>query len=147
MSIDFYCNRATNIDGDSYQDLLKFSDYQLEDSHTAFGWLFPLTEATSLSSKHPVLTKSDVNRLLDDADAMHNFRDAYRAVIRYFNNPNWVYGQHNHLRITRVIRCFRIFGMYWQADAVYKLAKKFYEKYPTEIGTRTLEFWDRAIKS
>jgi hypothetical protein len=65
-----------------------------------------------------------------------NFRKASR---------NWaVRMDHNHLRITRILRCLRVLGLQKECDAFFAALKRVYDDPSINIGPRSLEFWTRA---
>lgn len=67
-----------------------------------------------------------------------NFRKASR---------NWaVHMDHNHLRITRILRCLRVLGLQKECDAFFAALKRVYDDPSINIGPRSLEFWTRAVE-
>jgi hypothetical protein len=67
-----------------------------------------------------------------------NFRKASR---------NWaVRMDHNHLRITRILRCLRVLGLQKECDAFFAALKRVYDDPSIHIGPRSLEFWTRAVE-
>lgn len=67
-----------------------------------------------------------------------NFRKASR---------NWaVRMDHNHLRITRILRCLRVLGLQKECDAFFAALKRVYDDPAINIGPRSLEFWTRAVQ-
>ncbi|KAF3050090.1 hypothetical protein E8E11_010472 [Didymella keratinophila] len=67
-----------------------------------------------------------------------NFRKASR---------NWaVRMDHNHLRITRILRCLRVLGLQKECDAFFAALKRVYDDPSINIGPRSLEFWTRAVE-
>ena len=72
---------------------------------------------------------------------------AIRADDHQEHFPNWVKSfDHNHLRITRIIRCLRLLGLEEEAaifyEALFKLSKS--QDYGGKIGKKSLMFWRRA---
>lgn len=60
---------------------------------------------------------------------------------------NWaVRMDHNHLRITRIIRCLRVLGLQGQAEAFYKALKDVYNDPSYPISDRSMMFWERAAR-
>lgn len=59
------------------------------------------------------------------------------------NSKNWDSRfDHNHLRITRIIRCLRVLGLEEEALAFYKAL----EENTTQASDRSREFWRRAAE-
>lgn len=60
---------------------------------------------------------------------------------------NWWCGfNHNHLRITRIIRCLRILGLESEAQAFYQALVETKEIYSGGPSETTYMFWRRAAK-
>lgn len=67
-----------------------------------------------------------------------NFRKASR---------NWaVRMNHNHLRITRILRCLRVLGLQEECDAFFAALKRVYDDPSIDIGPRSLDFWTHAVE-
>ncbi|KAF1922476.1 uncharacterized protein M421DRAFT_426873 [Didymella exigua CBS 183.55] len=67
-----------------------------------------------------------------------NFRKASR---------NWaVRMDHNHLRITRILRSLRVLGLQRECDAFFVALKRVYHDPAINIGPRSLDFWTRAVE-
>lgn len=52
---------------------------------------------------------------------------------------------HNHLRITRILRCLRILGLQTECDAFFEALKQVYNDPSVHISERTLSYWTRAV--
>ncbi|KAJ4288568.1 hypothetical protein N0V90_011805 [Kalmusia sp. IMI 367209] len=60
---------------------------------------------------------------------------------------NWaVRMDHNHLRITRILRCLRVLGLQKQCEAFYNALKDVYNDPKYKIGERSMMFWERAVR-
>ncbi|KAL9621400.1 MAG: hypothetical protein Q9160_004160 [Pyrenula sp. 1 TL-2023] len=60
---------------------------------------------------------------------------------------NWVMPfNHNHLRITRIIRCLRVLGKGDEAKAFSEALKEVDRRNPRRIGGRSLAYWQRAAE-
>ncbi|KAF1914525.1 opioid growth factor receptor conserved region-domain-containing protein [Ampelomyces quisqualis] len=67
--------------------------------------------------------------------------------------PNWrqsfqtwaVRFDHNHLRITRILRCLRILGLQSECDAFFEALKLVYNDPSFNISERTMSYWTRAV--
>ena len=81
-----------------------------EHTHDFIQWLFPLNEESRAVNNSPVLTVEEVERIRTSERAKEGHK---AAAVRYqsfllktspWKNPF----NHNHLRITRVIKCLRL---------------------------------------
>ncbi len=60
--------------------------------------------------------------------------------------PKWInLGNHNYLRITRILKCLMILGSSSYAQAFYQCLKQVYDEESQLIGNKTFQFWTRAI--
>jgi len=58
---------------------------------------------------------------------------------------NWVHrSDHNHLRISRILRCLRILGLQKECDAFFAALKEVYKDPKLNIGDTSMDFWTRA---
>ncbi|KAJ4360120.1 uncharacterized protein N0V89_000680 [Didymosphaeria variabile] len=61
-------------------------------------------------------------------------------------SKNWcVRMDHNHLRITRILRCLRVLGLQLQCEAFYKALTDVYDDPKINISERSMTFWMRAV--
>jgi hypothetical protein len=59
---------------------------------------------------------------------------------------NWaVRFDHNHLRITRILRCLRVLGLQTECDAFFEALKNVYNDPAINISDRTFMYWTRAV--
>lgn len=73
------------------------------------------------------------------------------SVVR---GPNWsnnatrwcVRFNHNHLRITRILRCLRILGLQSECDAFYQALQDVFDDPAIFIGSRSMMYWTRAVQ-
>ncbi|KAL1592373.1 hypothetical protein SLS60_011452 [Paraconiothyrium brasiliense] len=62
-------------------------------------------------------------------------------------SKNWcVRMDHNHLRITRILRCLRVLGLQLQCEAFYNALTDVYNDPKINIGERSMMFWRRAVR-
>jgi hypothetical protein len=58
-------------------------------------------------------------------------------------------GNHNHLRITRILRCFSLLGLEAEAKAFFDCLSEIYENEQSRplpaISTETILYWRRAV--
>jgi hypothetical protein len=59
---------------------------------------------------------------------------------------NWaVRFDHNHLRITRILRCLRVLGLQTECDAFFEALKNVFNDPSIQISERTFTYWTRAV--
>ncbi|KAF2735679.1 hypothetical protein EJ04DRAFT_511628 [Polyplosphaeria fusca] len=61
---------------------------------------------------------------------------------------NWaIRFDHNHLRITRILRCLRVLGLQEECDAFYRALVKTFNDPRIQISERTMLFWRKAVEN
>ncbi|MDP3593898.1 opioid growth factor receptor-related protein, partial [Phenylobacterium sp.] len=92
---------------------------QLERRHDYIQWLFPLPEASSAVPGAPVLSADDVMQIRSSDIAMTNLRAAAARMRDFYaRTRHWLApADHNHLRITRIIKSLRLLAGDAEADA------------------------------
>ena len=75
------------------------------------------------------------------------------AEPKTFYNQKWITRfDHNHLRITRILRSLRVLGLEKEGDVFFKMLYWMYQKIKCEgprechISDTSLKFWTRAAK-
>lgn len=154
---DFFLNNGTDYKGRSLLDMLNMTDHEFEASHDVIQFLFPLHEKSYHSLTAPIMMAEDVAILSESVDAQKRLLDAlFRfedflgidSLSETFDQKKVIWwchaGNHNLLRITRIIRCLRLFGL-------EKWAKKFYNtivkvSQGKGLSEVTHGFWKRALE-
>jgi len=153
--ISFLEGLTSDYKGRTLKDILDCSDAVMEQCHDQVQWMFPLHEESNFAQTYPVLTKETIEAAKDNdtikanlcilTDKMLGFYgmregrediDKQRAWCQEFN--------HNLLRITRIIRCLRFFGLENEAQDFYQRALKVGEHFG--ISNVTKAYWWRAAK-
>lgn len=96
--------------GRSIDQIIDFNDAYWERTHDFIQWLFPLTEASRSVRNAPTLTDSQIKQIRECETIQANIQ---RSVLRYkeflASTTKWRSGyDHNHLRISRVIKSLRL---------------------------------------
>lgn len=127
-------------------EVLGFDDTALELNHDFIQWLFPLPEPSGAVPDAPVLTADDSQAIHDSVmaqcalaaatDRMEAFYRATQAWLR----PH----DHNHLRITRIIRSLRLLRGDAEADAFRTLILSLVEAARAPVSARSRGYWTTA---
>ena len=98
--------------------LLQQTDHQAETNHDYIQWLFPLGELSRSVNGTPVLTELDIDEIKESSLAQTNLAKSARWFLGFLQrNQHWVTKyDHNHLRITRVIKSLRLVASDKAAD-------------------------------
>lgn len=142
----FLEGRNTNSSGWLLSDIWKFNDTKIENTHTFIQWVFPTNEASRATPGSPVLDKDEISAINNSERAKENLS---KSADWYFNflrrNSFWRKPyDHNHLRITRVIKSLRLLCGDDEAD-YYK--EQFWQMLGADmsiIPAKTIEYWEDA---
>ena len=89
--------------------LLQQTDHQAEATHDYIQWLFPLDEPSRSVNGAPVLTELEIDEIRQSSLAQANLARSAGWFLGFLErNNHWITKyNHNHLRITRVIKSLR----------------------------------------
>jgi hypothetical protein len=118
----FLSGSGKDGDGRRLHEVLAFTDADLEEVHSWVQWVFPLPEPSKYQSS-PKLTAWDIKRLREDKTLQANVTKAVSRFLLFLASTNaWLAPRdHNHLRITRLLRFLTLIGLDDVAEHVYKL--------------------------
>jgi hypothetical protein len=166
--VRFYEGNGTDDRGRSLADIVAFDDGELERIHDFIQWLFPLRERSSANPDAPRLDEATIEafrarpelraalrRSFDRMLAFYGFRRAGERVAiadSFAERSGWLTpGNHNHLRLTRMLKSLRLLGDEPAALALFHaLADIEAEERRSgsgRISARTYRFWREAIES
>ncbi|MEQ1568720.1 MAG: opioid growth factor receptor-related protein [Myxococcota bacterium] len=166
--IDFYSGRGSDHDGRTLDQILSWPDDQLEQVHDYIQWVFPLQERSAYNRRAPILDAETIllfratPRLQDQLRrsfrrilAFYGFSfteadgevsvvkaDSFGAQSRYWLNEY----DHNHLRITRILKCACLLGLRTHALALHRMLEELYVTHGDVIGDETLAYWREAVQ-
>ena len=109
-------------------------------------WLFPLDEVSRSVSGAPVLSQTDIQLIHINSDAQANIRRSAAWFLGFLErNDQWrTKYNHNHLRITRMVKSLRLLTDDKEADefkaAVFDLLGDDLDL----IDRKAVEFWEEA---
>ena len=144
--VEFLTGAGTDGAGREIFDVIAMDDAALEQEHDFIQWLFPLRERSGANPNAPVLTDGDIEVIRESLSAQAALAAATdRLAIFYFRNGHWLTASdHNHLRITRIIKSLRLLRGDELADAFRTLILARVEEAGSPVGRPTLGFWSRA---
>lgn len=96
--------------GRTLAEVLGFGSGDLERHHDYIQWLFPLAEASAAVPGSPVLTAADIDAVKTSGRAQANLAESAERMGRFYDQTDhWMRASdHNHLRITRIIKSLRL---------------------------------------
>jgi hypothetical protein len=152
--------------GRTLQQVIAWDDERMEAVHDYIQWLFPTVQPSGVNPLAPLITRDTVrafasdetlrSNLADSLDRMLAFygfkRDADRIVIDAARFParagTWLTpGNHNHLRLTRIMNSLSALGLRDDASALQRCLLEDVCAGPGagHVTARTKEFWRGAV--
>ena len=127
-------------------DVIGMDNVALERTHDFIQWLFPLPEPSAAVPDAPVLSDDEMQAIHDStlaqcamAAATDRMEAFYRATHGWLQPHD-----HNHLRITRIIRSLRLLRGDAEADAFRDAILSFVEATRAPVSARSLGYWTTA---
>jgi hypothetical protein len=164
--VSFYRGVGRDDRGRSLTDVQRQSQHDLEKVHDYIQWMFPLPEPSAANPGAPVLTASDIEEFNTNADLNSALRTSFSVMLTFYGltlteeagrmrvvpglqfqerSRAWLRpGNHNFLRITRILRCLNTLGCQHEAAAFFGWLKELYDRNSALIGHTTLGHWEEA---
>jgi hypothetical protein len=164
--VDYYLGTGTDARDRTIDEVWNFDHARLEGVHDYIQWLFPTDRPSAFNTRAPVLddralaamrTSPDIReRLLRSLDLLLDFYGLERATdsgattIEHApsldeRGPHWWNaGNHNHLRLTRIITSLRLLGLADEAVALRDALERLRRERRTGISEETARHWTAA---
>lgn len=152
--LGFLSGKTKDYKGRTYEEMLKWDNTQLENCHDQVQHFFPLHEDSGHAVAWPVLTREVLEEAKQDQNILNNIKKGSELFASFFalDDPNaierhreWCRPKnHNLLRVTRIIRCLRLFGMEKEAKDFYDKALKAGDGCG-ELDNVSKSYWWRAM--
>ena len=141
--------RETGLDsqGRLHADILNFSDEELDEVHDYIQWLFPLREKSMAVPGSPVVESDEIVELLrSDTEVRTNMLRALERMKRFYtDNDHWLaQGDHNHLRITRILKSLCLLGLRDEAIKFHNFILQRVES-AKPVTRESLAHWQTSI--
>ena len=164
--VDFYRGSGTDHRGRTIDQLWTFDQDELEGVHDFIQWLFPTDRPSAFNPWAPVLTAESIlglGALPDLHPRMERSLDlmlAFYGLQRHRDGPSpviepaptlqargprwWGAGNHNHLRLTRIIASLGLLGLVDEAVALERALQGIRTEHQTGISAETARYWADA---
>ena len=152
--------------GRTFDEILSWDDARIEMVHDYIQWIFPLPERSGANPWAPVLDAQSISAIRSSPDMQDRLRLAFQRMLAFYGftwqagaviagphfaaaSQNWLHaGNHNHLRLTRMLRSLRVLGLEGEAAALWEALRTLYEG-ERAAGRRTITeetfaFWRQA---
>ena len=166
--VAFYRGDGRDHRGRLLGHIYGFSVDELELHHDYIQWLFPLPEPSGANAEAPLLSKEDVAAFESDDSLRKALLRSFHMMLRFYGLEVWAgrpeikvvrgahfaerrdvwltRGNHNFLRISRMLRSLTLLGLGGYAKALLKSLEGIYEEEASTIGDTTMGYWRRAVK-
>jgi len=148
-AVSFLAGKGRHHHGDALDDLLALDDSTLEHRHDYIQWLFPLPERSRFNALAPVLSAGDIAQLRVNGEAQANLRRATARMLAFYEaNDHWLIPyDHNHLRITRIIRCLALILGREEAESFHRRIEARIIAAGEPVNVQSRRYWHEAIES
>lgn len=165
--VDFYLGQRPDTEGRKIESLWAWDNVRLEEGHDYIQWLFPLVETSRFNPNAPVLTEADRQIFNASDDLKTRVLVSFKRMLQFYGlqysedntavsittadtfserRDDWLnWGDHNHLRITRILTSLRLLGLDAYAQAFFQCLTQIYKAEPNEIAPRSYAFWKDAV--
>lgn len=168
--IGFYSGTEPDHRGRYVHEILNWPDDQLEAVHDYIQWLFPLSEKSGFNVAAPVLTQESIQEFRTRHDLQDRLRVSFLRMMNFYGFETrfgkqitvsrapkfgiksiaWLSpSNHNHLRITRILKCSTVLGLKAEAKALFSCLSELYEdeqnKPAPAISYETMLYWEEAV--
>ncbi|MDQ6678363.1 MAG: opioid growth factor receptor-related protein [Acidobacteriota bacterium] len=164
----FYRGEVADVRGRYLREMQGWPDELLETRHDFIQWMFPLREASGFNPHAPLLDARIIAEFRTDARIQENLRMSFARMLDFYGfwidaelrvgpsaefgakTAEWLStGNHNYLRITRILKSLRLLGLEREAQSFFRALEQLYEEESRmarpRIGERTFRFWTDAV--
>ena len=128
--VAFLRDESPDYQGRLFSDIVNCDDDVMEHCHDQVQWMFPLHEESGFAQCYPIVTKELVEAVMVDAEIRANLIQATERMQRFYGIGAMHYNSdrvkewakpydHNLLRITRILRSLKLFGLHDQSRRFY----------------------------
>lgn len=162
--IKFYTNQSSDHRNRTLSSLLSSTNWELECSHDYIQTLFPLPEPSPYNPLAPTIDQPTAVAFRSSSALRLALRSSLLRMLSFYGFDTAVNASgelvisrgngwssrsafwrrrfnHNHLRITRIIRCLRVLGCEEDARKFYRAMSR-----SEGVGGRSLMYWRRALR-
>ncbi len=168
--VGFYSGAIPDAQGRRLAVIQSWGFDELEHTHDYIQWLFPLRERSPVNPSAPILDSEVIAAFRSRRDLQDALLRSLETMLRFYgfkldcsdDHPNvrcseqfdaraanWMTpGNHNHLRITRILICLRTLGFSSHAEAVFRALQEVYrsetQAKSRAISEESFSFWKSA---
>ncbi len=169
--LEFYSGAEPDYAGRYLREIQRWPDEPLEGVHDYIQWLFPLPERSGFNVTAPILTPESIEEFRMRPELLENLRVSFVRMLHFYGfearfderisvaraadfavkAAGWLsWSNHNHLRITRILRCLSVLGLDAEAAAFFDCLSEIYQeeqkKAEPAISEETMCYWAKAVR-
>jgi Opioid growth factor receptor (OGFr) conserved region len=157
----FYRHQAPDDRGRTLDDVRALDLKELERVHDYIQWLFPLDTPSGANPSAPTLTPDTIATFRDDPALQNELLISLGVMLRFYSLPlptpyplapipsaitEWFRpGNHNFLRLTRIMRSLTLLGLRGHAATLLDQLEQLCKNHPSIVGDLTITHWRRAL--
>ncbi len=144
----FYLGETPDDRGRLVTQIQGWGAAQLERVHDYIQWLFPLPEPSPVNPSAPVLDAETIAEFRGSEPLRAALLVSLRMMTRFYEDRQWLTpGNHNLLRITRILRSTRLLGLEAESLAFFEDLQAIYATAAGRraIGSTSFDYWRAAV--
>ena len=168
--VAFYQGQSPDSSRRMIEDIWSWDVQKLEYTHDYIQWLFPLKEKSQFNRNAPVLNDEVIKAFRTNEQLRMRFKKSLEVMLGFYGlqcnelsntdvkitksdeyqerKQNWIEeGNHNYLRITRILTSLRLLGLENYAQAFFNCLNQIYSEESRNIGSKTYAYWKAALES
>lgn len=162
--VSFYSGGCDAV-GRTLTEILAWNDERLEAIHDYIQWIFPTREPSAVNPFAPLIGEATVRAFEADAALRARLRDTFDRMLAFYGLCRdgdgigldvlrfparaavWLHpGNHNHLRLTRIMDSLATLGLREDALALQRcLLERVASTHADAVSARTVGYWKRAV--
>lgn len=165
----FYRGDAPDWNGRTLEEIWSWTDEWLEEVHDYIQWMFPLSVRSGANPAAPVLGPMTIEAFASSEALRERLERSLGVMLRFYGFEEtrtagarrivrsgrfrerarvWLSpGNHNHLRLTRIMTSLGELGLPVQARALWECLSQIGTDFPDRVTATTLAYWRSAARS
>jgi hypothetical protein len=165
--VAFYLNQRPDSEGRMIEQIWSWDYESLEYTHDYIQWLFPLKQRSRFNPDAPLLNEAAIQAFRTNEPLRSHLRQSFEVMLGFYGlqcnergngqievtksdkyrerKTVWLKrGNHNYLRITRILTSLNLLGLEDYAQAFFNGLDQIYSEQSDRIGSETYAFWKNA---
>ena len=141
--VAFLEGSETDSQGRRLSDVWQFDDDEIDHTHDFIQWMFPLHDVSGSNLTAPTLLESDIEAIQSSMQCRQNLEKSSTWILAFFERTEEIfqYTNHNHLRVTRIIKSLRLLHSDQMADQFKQDVLAIIQERQARINPVTVTFW------